>query len=118
MQAMPADPATTQQVASETPAQFQYNVVSSGIDLANITTPTLIIAGQQEQVLPFAGDVALLNGLLPHASLISFPDSGHATILQHSLTCAAIISAWLDQDLVQSSGQVAASEAAGAPQDS
>ena len=103
VQAMPADPATTEQVASENPAQQQYSLVSSGIDLANITTPTLVIAGQQDQVLPFGGDLDILNGL-QHASLISFPDSGHATILQHALTCGAIISAWLDQDAVQSSG--------------
>ena len=103
VQAMPVDLATTEQVVSEAPAQQQYTLMSGGIELANITAPTLILAGQQDEVLPFSGDAAILEGL-PFASLISFPDSGHATPLQHSLTCAAIISAWLDQDFVQSSG--------------
>ena len=65
--------------------------------------PTLIIAGRQDRIIPVEADIDLANRL-PHASLIMYEDAGHAAILQHGLTNAAIISAWLDQDAIAASG--------------
>ena len=71
--------------------------------LKNTTNPVLIIAGSLDTVDPFPNDLAMLNDI-PDASLVRFADAGHASMLQHSLTSAAIISAFLD-DAYDSSAQ-------------
>ena len=84
---------------------FAYGNVPNDVyaNLGNITAPALVVAGRQDQVLPISGIMDLVNKI-PDSSSLLFPDAGHAAILQHSLTCAAVISAWLDQDAVESGG--------------
>ena len=41
---------------------------------------------------------------IANSSIITYADSGHAAILQHGLTNAKLISAWLDEDAVEATG--------------
>ena len=65
--------------------------------LPNVTNPVLIIAGDQDQILPVQYDIKAAS-IIPGASLIQWPDAGHDSVSQHCLTNAAIINSWLDDN--------------------
>lgn len=65
--------------------------------LSNITNPVLIIAGDQDSVLPVQYDIKAAS-MIPNASLIQWPDAGHSSVEQHCLSSAAIINSWLDDN--------------------
>ncbi len=44
--------------------------------LRNLQTPTLLLWGKQDRLIPFANSADYLSAL-PHASLVEFPDLGH-----------------------------------------
>ncbi len=56
---------------------------------------TLIIAGTLDEAISVEDDLTLFNAI-PGASLLQFDDAGHAAILQHAVTSATVISAFLD----------------------
>lgn len=64
-------------------------------NLGNITAPTLVLVGGQDLLLPL-GDSQVLADRIPGASLIQFPDAGHAAILQHEYASARYIADFLD----------------------
>jgi pimeloyl-ACP methyl ester carboxylesterase len=50
------------------------------LELASITTPTLIIWGERDALLPLALGRAL-NTALPHATFVTLPGCGHRPML-------------------------------------
>lgn len=73
--------------------QYQDNFVYD--NLGNISAPTLVLVGSQEIILPL-GDSQVLADKIPGASLIRFPDAGHAAIVQHEEASAHYIADFLD----------------------
>ena len=96
--AMPADIATAEQNKAEPSSGGALPTDDFLRDnLPNITNPVLIIAGIRDAVDPFENDVSILSSI-PGASLLQYADAGHASMLQHALSSAAIITAFLDDD--------------------
>ena len=61
-QAMPLDLPTQAQTASQSAPIFDWLLVEGVSDrVGNITSPTLLIAGEQDTVLPYAGMLDLFN---------------------------------------------------------
>ena len=63
--------------------------------LPNITNPVKIIAGDQDSILPIGYDIEAAQ-IIPDASLIVYPDAGHASLTQHCLFSVPIVINWLD----------------------
>ena len=98
--AMPQEPVTAQQIAAQNSVLFSYfgdpdSTIFNA--LANITTPVLVVAGTQDQILSVQDDVALVNKI-SGASLLQFADAGHAAILQHAVDSADVITVFLDDE--------------------
>ena len=55
------------------------------------------MAGGQDMVLSVEYDIDAVP-IIPGASLIQWPDAGHASLAQHCLSGTAMITAWLDDD--------------------
>ncbi len=69
-----------------------------GRRLARVRVPTLILAGENDRVVP-AVYQERLRALLPHASFVSIPDSGHASNLdQPEAVNAAVLKFLLAQE--------------------
>ena len=63
-------------------------------DLDRIKAPTLIGAGKLDRDIPFANAGFLRRGITG-AQLVSYPDAGHAFLIQHADEFAAKVSAFL-----------------------
>ncbi len=65
--------------------------------LPNITNPVFIIAGDQDMVLPVGYDIEAAS-IIPDCSLVQWPDAGHASMEQHCLSNAALLTSWVDDN--------------------
>ena len=61
----------------------------SGHPLSKLKLPVLVGGGELDQVLPIANDWHIA-GALPHATLKTYPDAGHAFMFQHPEFAAEI----------------------------
>ncbi len=97
IQVMPKDPTTPEQLMRQAAVDFDYDGEAGQevtMGMQNITNPVLIIAGQQDSLLPISYDIEILDAI-PGASLVEFADAGHSAILQNALASAAEINAFL-----------------------
>ena len=95
---MPKETVTPQQIAGQNTAIYSYDDDPDSIvfhALSNITNPALAVAGTLDQVISIQDGLLILNSI-PGASLLQFPDAGHAAILQHGVTAGQWMSAFLD----------------------
>ena len=96
-QVMPPEHTEAEQFGRQYPVSLASLPGSNAIyeALPNVTNPTLIIAGSNDIVVAIQNGLIIFNRV-PGASFLQFQDAGHAVILQHGITCAKEISAFLD----------------------
>jgi len=95
---MPNDTVTTAQSDAQTPAITSYFEDPASPNyhaLGNITNPTLVLAGTQDEIVSVQDDFTLVTKI-PGASFLQFLDAGHAAILQNAVPSGQVISAFLD----------------------
>jgi pimeloyl-ACP methyl ester carboxylesterase len=73
------------------------------LELASITSPTLIIWGQRDALLPIALGHAL-NAALPHAMFVSLPGCGHRPMLAQPERFSQIVLDFLQANGVSEQG--------------
>lgn len=64
----------------------------SPAELRGITTPTLILAGAADRLLPSVEEARRLTALLSEARMEILPDSGHACLLEKEIDLYSILS--------------------------
>ncbi|NJM88416.1 MAG: alpha/beta hydrolase [Hydrococcus sp. RU_2_2] len=74
-------------------------------DLRHIAQPTLIIAGQNDRLLPSIEEAQRLVSYLPHAKTVVLPEGGHACLLESDVYLDEIIQAknFLDNNVFSDS---------------
>ncbi|MEO5348792.1 MAG: alpha/beta hydrolase [Magnetococcus sp. YQC-3] len=79
---------------------LQYDAVAdfleSPLDLGRISCPTLVLAGEEDRLVPLANGQRLAQSI-PHARLIVIPDTDHLFFLEKQAEVAAIIARFLRQ---------------------
>ena len=78
------DPPSGPQVAAAQIAAFREWEQFTGqrfADLASIRTPTLVVNGVHDEMIPVANSYWLSENL-PNAVLLTYPDSGHGSLFQ------------------------------------
>lgn len=63
--------------------------------MAKVETPTLLIWGEQDALVPFAG-ARWYEEAVPNATLIAYPGIGHLPMEEHAEQSAADLRAWLE----------------------
>jgi len=71
------------------------NRVDGRADLANITCPTLVLCGDEDELTPLAVHQEMVDGIGANASLVVVPDSGHLSPLEQPGAVTAAMRAWL-----------------------
>jgi pimeloyl-ACP methyl ester carboxylesterase len=59
-------------------------------DLGRITTPTLVLAGADDQIMPHS-DAQILAGGIPNSRIVTIPDAGHLAPLENKTAANAAI---------------------------
>ena len=64
--------------------------------LAGFEAPTLILQGEADRIVP-AGNAAILENALPNANAITFPDMGHALVIEASEAVNLVVKEFLSE---------------------
>jgi len=71
------------------------NRVDGRADLANISCPTLVLCGDEDELTPIAAHQEMVDGIGANASLVVVPDCGHLSPLEQPDAVTAAMRAWL-----------------------
>jgi len=75
-------------------SDWQTGSDAAGRQTARISAPTLIADGTSDQLDPVANDRTLAR-IIPGATLVLYPDAGHAFLFQDWTRFAALVKSFL-----------------------
>jgi pimeloyl-ACP methyl ester carboxylesterase len=75
-------PVSQETIGAQLAAAAKWENESSSTGLAKVTSPVLVVNGDEDVMVPTANSFHLAR-LLPNAKLAVYPDSGHGGIFQH-----------------------------------
>jgi pimeloyl-ACP methyl ester carboxylesterase len=94
------DPPSGPEVAAAQMAAFREWEQSAGerfANLKNISTPTLVVNGIHDEMIPVSNSY-WLSASLPNAVLLTYPNSGHGSLFQFHESFTRHVSAFLASD--------------------
>ena len=66
-------------------------------ELKNTRQPTLVFNGIHDEMIPVSNSY-WLSANVPNAVLLTYPDSGHASLFQFAESCTRQVTAFLNSD--------------------
>jgi pimeloyl-ACP methyl ester carboxylesterase len=75
-------------------ADWEDGIDAAGHKISTISAPTLIADGTDDQLDPVAND-HILDGLIPRARLVLYPDAGHGFLFQEGTPFASLVESFL-----------------------